>query len=124
MKKTAIAWTLVNLFLITFTTSLQAQSPDKAAALAAKLENGSSNISDYNTACYFALSGNKKLALAYLTKAIKDGFNKPKLMQEDSDLITLHNEPEWSSLVKQMQENELKQKNIFFNQPAFWESKF
>jgi carboxyl-terminal processing protease len=123
MKKIAITWALVTLLIIVFTPSLLAQT-EKAAALAANLENGKSNISDYNTACYFALSGNKKLALAYLTKAIKDGFNDPRVMLEDSDLTILHSEPEWLSLVKLVQDNKLKQKNIFFNQPSFWESKF
>lgn len=127
MKKTAISWALLNLFLIASTSSLQAQHSDKAAALAANFISGAAELSDYNTACYFALAGDKKLALIYLTKALKDGFSHAKTMQEDSDLTILHGEPEWPLLVKLVQENELKQKrenNLFFNQPGFWESKF
>ncbi|OQP64251.1 hypothetical protein A3860_19940 [Niastella vici] len=126
MKKTAIAWALVTLLTIASIPSLYAQNSDKAAALAANFASGANEISDYNTACYFALSGNKKLALIYLTKAVKDGFSQPKTMLEDTDLSTLHNEPEWSMLVKLVRENELKEateNNLFFNQPGFWESK-
>jgi C-terminal processing protease CtpA/Prc len=127
MKKIAITWALVNLLIIASTRYLLAQNSDKAASLAASFASGAYEISDYNTACYFALSGNKKLALVYLTKAVKDGFNNSKAILKDSDLTILHGEPEWSSLVKSVQENELKQtteNNLFFNQPGFWESKF
>ena len=75
MKKAAITWALVYFLIISFIPCSLAQNPDQAAALAAKLQTSQAEISDYNTACYFALSGNKKMALAYLTKAIKDGFN-------------------------------------------------
>lgn len=127
MKKTAIARALVTLLITASTPCLYAQNADKAAALAANFASGANNISDYNTACYFALSGNNKLALIYLTKAVKDGFSQLKTIMEDTDLSSLHNEPEWSMLLKQVRENEQKEKkenNLFFNQSGFWESKF
>lgn len=116
------------LFLIPFTThELQAQQPDKAAALAENFENGQYELSDYNTACYFALAGNKKLAVTFLRKAVQDGFNKKKVIEEDTDLTSLHNEPEWPSLVKMVEQNENGEKNgsnLFFNQKNFWDSEF
>lgn len=127
MKKIAITAVVVNMLITASTGYLRAQDADKATALAANLEKGAYEISDYNTACYFALSGNKKLGLTYLRKALNDGFNRPKVMLEDSDLLSLHNEVEWASLVKQVQENESQKKNgnnMFFNQADFWESKY
>jgi carboxyl-terminal processing protease len=127
MKQIAVTTLLLGMLTTASTGYLQAQDADKAAALAAGFKTGAYEISNYNTACYFALAGNKKLALTYLEKAIKDGFNRPKVMLEDSDLIPLHNETEWPSLVKLVQENELNEKtgkNMFFNQARFWESKF
>jgi len=105
---------------------VQAQAPDKAAALATGFENGAFEISNYNTACYFALAGNNKLALTYLRKALQDGFSDAKTLQEDSDLNSLHQEAEWSTLVKLAQTNASNKTGVntmFFNQPGFWESK-
>ncbi len=127
MKQLTITATILTILISTSTGHLRAQDAGKATALAADFENGVYEISNYNTACYFALSGNKKLALTYLRQAVKDGFNKSKIMLEDSDLTALHNEAEWPSLVKLAQENESKKGtagNLFFNQPGFWESKF
>ncbi|MBS1655692.1 MAG: hypothetical protein JSU05_12650, partial [Bacteroidetes bacterium] len=107
--------------------SLYAQGPDKAAALAENFENGNYELSDYNTACYFSLAGNKKLAMIYLRKAVQDGFSQSKTIQEDSDLFSLHNEPDWPLLVQQVEQNEkggTASRNLFFNQPTFWDSKF
>src|SRR5689334_9535770 len=125
MKKIAVA-VLCFVLIMLSAGYLRAQS-DKATALATGFATGAYEISDYNTACYFALTGNKKLALTYLKKSLKDGFNRPKTMLEDSDLFSLHDEPEWSSLVDLAKENESKnttKSTLFFNQPGFWESKF
>lgn len=117
----------LSLILISFTENVFAQENGKAAALAENFENGQYELSAYNTACYFALAGNKRLALAYLRKAVNDGFNQTKTIQEDGDLASLHNEPEWPSLVKIVEQNENGERNnrdLFFNQKTFWDSKF
>jgi carboxyl-terminal processing protease len=119
---------LLTCFLTAFFSShLFAQDDKAAASLATRLEAGSLEISDYNTACYFSLAGNNKLALAYLRKAIRDGLDSPKLLLEDTDLNSLHNESEWASLVKQVEENAAGNSSVnklFFNQPGFWDSKY
>jgi C-terminal processing protease CtpA/Prc len=127
MKRTAITAVVFAILMSFSEEHLQAQEPDKAKALADGLIKGNNEISDYNTACYFSLAGNKSLALTYLRKAVRDGFDRAKVMLEDSDLDALHNETEWSSLVKMVQDNEQKkgiQDNLFFNQPGFWDSKY
>src|SRR5687768_5478099 len=127
MKEIALPTLVLGILITASTGFLKAQEVDKAAALAAGFKTGAFEISNYNTACYFSLAGNKKLALIYLEKAIKDGFNRPKAMLEDSDLFPLHNEAEWPFLVKLVQQNELNEKtgkNMFFNQSGFWDSKF
>jgi len=106
---------------------LYAQTAARASALADGFESGAYEISDYNTACYFALAGNKQLALIYLRKAVEDGFSNPKAMLEDGDLTALHTEAGWSSILKKVQENEKRKANtdhLFFNRPDFWNSKF
>ena len=108
--------------------SLLAQMQVSASAkdLEKKLEEGAFEISHYNTACYFALAGNRKLALNYLKKAIADGFNSSKTMLEDADLVSLHNEKEWALLLQQVQgeEKSATGNKMFFNEPGFWNSKF
>jgi carboxyl-terminal processing protease len=105
----------------------QPEASISAKELEKKLEEGAFEISLYNTACYFALAGNKKLALNYLNKAIDDGFNNSKTMLEDSDLKSLHNEKDWTLLLQRIQERETtktKENELFFNRPEFWDSKF
>jgi carboxyl-terminal processing protease len=127
MKRIAKPFVLLAILITACTGNLWSQNAAEATALASRLENGSSQISDYNTACYFALSGNKRLAFAYLRKAIQDGFDRPQLMLEDTDFNSLHKESEWPSLVNRVQQNasgKNDDKNLFFNQPGFWDSKY
>lgn len=112
--------------LSAFVLPLKAQDAAAAEALSLQFQSGSAELSDYNTACYFALAGNKKLALTYLKKAVNDGWSNTKVLLADTDLKSLHNEPEWATLVKQVQNNESggsKRSTLFFNQNGFWESR-
>ncbi len=100
-------------------------SNDAHAKLEAGLEKGQYEISYYNTACYFALAGKANLAFLYLTKAIDEGFSSPDVMQEDTDLLTLHNDSRWAIVQKIVHDNQLqKQKmgDLFFNKKSFWEA--
>ncbi|RZM30207.1 MAG: hypothetical protein EOO88_01765 [Pedobacter sp.] len=98
----------------------------EAAQLRDKFQNGTAELSNYNTACYLALAGDKELALTFLKKAIyTDGFSNVKNIESDTDLVSLHNDPAWKELIKAVAANGNKgsnSKNLFFNQPAFWES--
>ena len=127
MTRITLTALLTSFLIITFSSHLLAQGDKAASSLANRLETGSLELSDYNTACYFALAGNNKLALTYLRKAIRDGFNSPKTLLEDTDLNSLHTEPEWPSFVKQVEENASENtglNNFFFNKPGFWDSKY
>lgn len=90
------------------------------------LETGQFEISYYNTACYFSLAGKPTLAFKFLTKAVDDGFSDLKVMETDTDLLSLHNDQRWTLIVKRVQDNAMekeKMSGLFFNQKSFWESK-
>ncbi|MFT4156002.1 TPR end-of-group domain-containing protein [Parafilimonas sp.] len=92
------------LFILTVTClSLNHSSAQSANAeqLMDGFKTGKYEISDYNTACYFALAGNTPAALVYLKAAINAGFSDTKTLMQDSDLASLHTEASWNSLVQQ-----------------------
>lgn len=95
--------------------------------LRAEFENGKMEISDYNTACYFALSRDRTLAFAYLKKAVyDDGFADAAAIEKDPDLSTLHHDPLWPVILRGIEENVMNQQKVaalYFNQKGFWESK-
>lgn len=95
--------------------------------LRTEFESGKMEISNYNTACYFALSGDDALAFAYLKKAVyDDGFADAASVEKDPDLNTLHHDPLWPVILHGIEENIRKQQKVgtlYFNQKGFWESK-
>jgi carboxyl-terminal processing protease len=107
----------------------QAPAPDlsPAANLRKQLQNGDFEISNYNTACYFSLAGDRDLAFAYLKEAVtEDGFSNLRTIQNDSDLKPLHEDTRWNSMIAQVEENTKKWKKLdatYFNQDGFWNSK-
>lgn len=58
----------------------------------------------YNVACYQALSGNKQNALSELARAKYYGYDDYAHMKEDSDLITLHGDPQFEKLLQETRE--------------------
>ncbi len=79
------------------------------------IEEGSSS-QYYNAACSFALAGQDKKALDYLTKAVNAGWTNVSHLKSDSDLTNLHAEPEWSEIIKIAQAN-LDEYEKDFNKP-------
>ncbi|MBB2147976.1 S41 family peptidase [Pedobacter gandavensis] len=121
------------LFLI-FATSVGAcyaqesgKNTPMAQELRDKLNNGQAELSNYNTACYFALAGDQVLAFTYLKKAIyDDNFSDVKGVEKDTDLTSLHDDIRWKEVLKQVESNALrkkKQNKAFYNQAGFWDSK-
>lgn len=92
-----------------------------------QLQDGSFEISNYNTACYLALAGDRDLAFTYLKASIfDDGFNNLKTIENDGDLKSLHSDARWNTMLQQVKENSNSQhklRGIFFNQKAFWNNK-
>lgn len=127
------AHALFCLIFILFVFECFAQVPQKSTEgdqevfkkLEAGLETGQNEISYYNTACYFALAGKTTLAFNYLIKSVDDGFNNLKVIQNDTDLISLHGDPRWPAMLKRVEDNlAMRQKlsDLFFNKKSFWES--
>jgi carboxyl-terminal processing protease len=117
------------IFLIIFilkTSLVSAQATkDPASTLLDKMAAGEFEISDYNTACYFALAGHTSAAFRYLEKAIGDGYNNAQSTEKDEDLRSLHADPRWAPMIKEMGGNTGRQQKtatLFFNRKSFWES--
>lgn len=109
----------------------RAQAPasdlSPAANLRKQLQEGAAEISNYNTACYLALAGDRDFAFAYLKKAVMDDdFSNLKTIQNDSDLNTLHEDSRWGVIIAQVEANTrkgIKLEGTYFNQDSFWNSK-
>lgn len=60
----------------------------------------------YNGACIYALNNEKQKALALLKIVVFDKFYfNLNHIANDSDLVSLYNEPEWKTLIDQVKEN-------------------
>src|SRR5262249_32846813 len=55
----------------------------------------------YNMACVYALQHEKSLSLRYLRMALRNGFTSREHLQEDSDLSTLRDDPQFQALVEE-----------------------
>lgn len=65
-----------------------------------------SSNSFYNGACIYALNNEKQKALELLKIAVFDkSFSNLTRITNDSDLASLHNEPQWTTLINQVNEN-------------------
>ena len=53
----------------------------------------------YNSACCYALAGDKARAFETLEKAVEHGWLEAARMQQDADLKTLRADPRWKSLI-------------------------
>ena len=82
----------------------------------------------YNAACSYSLAGKKDSALMFLKKAIDLGWNNKTHLLKDTDLVLLHDTPEWRSLVDTMKEpknwsdNPLQAKLITTDIANFWKA--
>ena len=54
----------------------------------------------YNAACFYAVLGEKRLALEWLKNSIASGNENYEWLKRDSDLDTIRGEPEYAELVK------------------------
>ncbi len=70
------------------------------------IEMGDSADGDlYNAACSASLAGKKNEAFNFLNLSIKKGYSDVANIKVDSDLIGLHNEKAWPSVVARTQKN-------------------
>jgi len=54
----------------------------------------------YNTACAYALSGEKDRALDYLKQALEAGFDDSRLLEKDTDLDSVRSDPRFRDLAE------------------------
>jgi C-terminal processing protease CtpA/Prc len=54
----------------------------------------------YNAACCFARLGNKREAFKFLALALRRGMSKADFLTNDSDLTSLHDDPQWQPLLE------------------------
>ena len=54
----------------------------------------------YNIACVYALKGDKRMALDYLSESAEEGFRTENPIMEDPDLVSLLDEPEFKLLAE------------------------
>jgi hypothetical protein len=117
MKETTarIAGTVVLLMILALTlcaqqdqiaSKAQAAYDEKAYAegaplflLAAQFDPKNASVHLYNSACCFALNGQKDLAFYSLDAAIAKGWRDRKHTEEDEDLASLRTDPRWSDLL-------------------------
>lgn len=59
----------------------------------------------YNLACNYALSGEKAQAFEALDSAILAGFGNVKLLQSDSDLVSLRDDPQFKDILNRADKN-------------------
>lgn len=115
----------LGIFILNATLVNAQTSTDPAKNLLDRMASGEFEISHYNTACYFALAGNASAAFRYLDKAIEEGYNNAQSTEKDEDLLSLHADPRWGPMIKEMGGNSAgpqKTAALFFNQKSFWES--
>jgi len=53
----------------------------------------------YNMACVYALQNEKSLSLRYLRTALRNGFTSREHLRQDSDLASLHGDPQFEAMV-------------------------
>ncbi|WP_183561690.1 S41 family peptidase [Mucilaginibacter sp. SP1R1] len=115
---------LITIFFTTSATICLGQNSGGGKELKNNMQNAKAEISNYNTACYFALEGDKDLAFTYLKQAVyHDHFSNVNDIENDSDLKSLHNAPLWNTLIKAIQENltiKNKSSRSFVNNPVFF----
>ncbi len=56
----------------------------------------------YNTACFFAIQGQREEAIACLEKAVQLGFGLREWIENDSDLDSLRGDPRFQALLQRM----------------------
>ena len=59
-------------------------------------------LTHYNLGCSYALTGQKKRALAAIRKALRLGYRDIRHLKEDQDLKNIHNEPEFKTLLEHL----------------------
>ena len=87
-----------------------AEISDREAVLAAGLNNSPEwqGLVHYNLACRLALNGHTERALELLEVALRERPNLKDWSQQDSDLVSLHDDPRYKALIARVNQGGLK----------------
>lgn len=78
------------------------------------IDNGNSSPATfYNAACSLALAGKKSDAIVYLKSAVDGGFGPSSAILADTDLVSLHDAPEWQQIVTSAKASEARAMSIW-----------
>jgi len=117
----------LSIFFTSTVTVCFSQNPDRGKQLRDEIQNQKQSADNYNTACYFALQGDKPLAIAYLKEVVyHEGYSDVNHIEKDDDLNSLHTDSIWNVLIKAAQENlarENKGNRSLVNKPGFYNNK-
>lgn len=89
----------LNTFLLNLYHSESALPKDKQSFVVSRLA-----YHFYDVACMYSLEDDKKNAFKYLEAAIEDGYNDYDNMKVDSDLINLHADKRYTTLLQHVRE--------------------
>lgn len=81
---------------------------------------GGNPVAMYNLACAYARLNEKDKAFAWLNQSVKKGFNQPRQISTDEDLVTLRSDSRFSDIVAQAQKNANPCNQPEFRQFDFW----
>ena len=85
-----------------------------AAAIAAGADDPSTL---YNAACSSALAGRPDAAFGFLERTVAAGFGNAEILNQDTDLASLHADPRWGALIDRA-EKSARAREAFWNNPA------
>lgn len=64
-----------------------------------------SPIPPYNSAGIYAVSGEPERAIAFLSQAVELGFQQPQRLEQNPDLVSLHERPDFQALLASLRTN-------------------
>jgi tetratricopeptide (TPR) repeat protein len=81
-----------------YEATAQAELSEEHRKIALELGDGKIE-GKYNRACFWALAGDRKLALHLLSEAISSGDTAQAMAARDIDLASLHGDPEFEAII-------------------------
>lgn len=81
---------------------------DEAEALIAEIGKDAESMVLYNTACYYAMFGDKQKAVDFLNQSVDKGFLRLTLLENDSDMDSIRSMDGYKKVVERLKSKQLK----------------